>query len=70
MPPAAEAVVSPYEFTGSWPQRLSSEVQQWEETLVREDAEDLLARVGLTPKLAAIKAHNGAVRAACPIQTQ
>jgi hypothetical protein len=54
--------VSPFDFTGTWPQRLASEVQQWEETLVREDAQELLARVGLTPKLAVVKAHNGSVR--------
>lgn len=55
-------MLTPYDFTTGWSQRLASEMQQWEEVLVREDAHDMLARVGITSKLRAIQSHDGSVR--------
>ena len=59
-----QATVAPFDFAASWSQRLTAEIQQWEETLVKEDAADLLSRVGITPKLAAVQSHDGSVRCA------
>ncbi len=56
---ACQATVAPYDFAAAWAQRLAGETQQWEEALVREDARDLLARVGITSRLALVQAHTG-----------
>ncbi len=57
-----QSTVGPFDFAASWSQRLTAEIQQWEDTLVKEDAADLLARVGITPKLTAIQSLDGSVR--------
>lgn len=52
----------PFDFTTAWVHRLTNEMQQWEDTLVREEAQDLLGRVGISAKLRAIQSHDGSVR--------
>ena len=54
---AMQAVLTPHDFTASWVQRLAAEMQQWEDTLVREEANDMLSRTGLLPKLRAVESH-------------
>lgn len=53
--------MTPYDFTSAWVHRLANEMQQWEETLIREEAQDLLTRVGISAKLRAVQSHDGSV---------
>jgi Conserved oligomeric complex COG6 len=56
-----QAALTPYDFTAPWVHRLTNEMQQWEDTLVREEAQDILSRVGVSAKLRAIQSHGGDV---------
>ena len=55
-----QAALTPFDFTSGWVHRLANEMQQWEDTLIREEAQDLLTRVGMSAKLRAVQSHDGA----------
>lgn len=62
-----QAALSPYAFTSAWVQRLASEIAAWEEALVQQSANDLLAGCGLLAKLTAMRSHDPAASGGLPL---
>ena len=62
-----QAALAPYPFTASWVQRLASEIAEWEEALVQQSANDLLAGCGLLAKLTSMRSHDPATSGGLPL---
>jgi hypothetical protein len=64
---ALQGALAPFPFTAGWVQRLASEIAAWEEALVQQVANDLLAGCGLLAKLTAMRGHDAGAAGGLPM---